>query len=211
MQIWNSRLIVYKTLRRLWSHHSWVVLYRSAESMLYSSNLGGYQIRPARPDDADGIRVALPNELVSRLSEHDKASLIAARFRSNMPCFVVEDNGRVIGGCWCPEISPGSQLVALAPDKGRLFEISRLYVSPEYRGKGIASALCDEVCLQMGAAGYDGGLSLVWYTRPASIRSHLNAGFTPVGEKNTWTIAGFRWIRYASHFREDGVLNRSPV
>lgn len=211
MQKWNGSLFAYKALKRLWSRQSWVVLYRSAESGQANDNQSGIRYRPATLDDAKGIREALPSELVGRFSEQAKASFITARFQSNMPCFVVEDRGRIIGGCWCPEIAPASQLAALSPEKGRLAEISRLYVSPDYRGKGIASALCEEVCGQMGAAGYDGVLSLVWYTRPASIRSHLKAGFTPVGEKNTWSIAGFRWTNFTPHVREDGMPGRSST
>ena len=96
------------------------------------------------------------------------------RLRSET-CFVVEADGRLIGSVFCVP-------------KGDAVHINRLAVAPEWRRRGIASALVEAAkahARRTGAARMTLGARIVLASNVALFRRH---GFVIVGEE---THAGF--------------------
>ncbi|WP_427902069.1 GNAT family N-acetyltransferase [Marinobacter panjinensis] len=130
--------------------------------------------------------------------------MVSERFKAKIPCILAINSlsGQVVGGCWCSEVAPRNILWGLMPEWGPVFEISTLFVDPGFRGKSLGSVLVEYACSTMRDRGFNACVSLVWYTRPASVKAHLKVGFKPVGEKVTMSILGVRRSRVHSGFRK---------
>ncbi|WP_420845076.1 GNAT family N-acetyltransferase [Marinobacter iranensis] len=135
------------------------------------------------------------------------------RFGAGVPCILAtdSDSSQVIGGCWCRKVTPGSMLWPLLPNRGVVFEISTLFVDPDYRGKNLGSILVEYACSMMKGRGFNGCVSLVWYTRPASVKAHLKIGFKPVGEKVTLSFLGVRRSHVHPGFRQERLPSTSKA
>jgi GNAT superfamily N-acetyltransferase len=199
------KLFLYRARNRLFSRRAWVVLCRSLEPYTERGIPDGIEVREASESDIEAIAEALPDELAGRLSRERRIASVSERFRARVPCIlaVESDSGQVVGGCWCRKVARGSMLWPLLPSQDVVFEISTLFVDPGYRGKHLGSVLVEYACSMMKGRGFNGCVSLVWYTRPASVKAHLKVGFKPVGEKVTLSFLGIRRSRVHPGFRQE--------
>jgi len=192
----------YRVTRRILSRQSWVILHRPTDAPSQSPPSSNYSIQRAEQADQVKIVDALPSELAGHLPATHRHNLVYGRFKAGIQCVVAKtSSGEVAGGCWCPPFLDFDALAKLGIVTDAAFEITTLFVEPAHRGTGIAAKLFDCACEIMREDGYSDCISLVWYSRPASINAHLKAGFEPIGEKNTYSVAGFRWTRYRSESR----------
>lgn len=207
------KLFLYRARNRLFSRRAWVVLYRPLEPDTETGIPDGIEVREASASDIEGIAEALPDELAGRLSREKRIVTVSERFRARAPCILaIESNsGQIVGGCWCRKVTRGSILWPLLPNRGVVFEISTLFVDPDYRGKRLGSVLVEYACSKMEGSGFNGCVSLVWYTRPASVKAHLKVGFKPVGEKVTLSLLGIRRARVHPVFRQERLPSISKV
>lgn len=188
------KLFLYRARNRLFSRRAWVVLYRPLALNTEAGIPEGIEVREASGSDIDAIARALPDELAGRLSHGKRVAMVSERFSAGVPCILAinSDSGRVVGGCWCRNLAPGNLLWPLLPNREAVFEISTLFVDPDCRGKNLGSVLVEYACNMMKGRDFSACVSLVWYTRPASVKAHLKVGFKPVGEKVTMSVLGFR-------------------
>lgn len=198
------KLFVYRARNRLFSRRAWVVLARPFVPNTEAGIPDGIELREASSSDIEAIARALPDELTGRLSLEQRRAMVSERFKAKIPCILAINThcGQVVGGCWCSEVSPRSSLRELLPEWGPVFEISTLFVDPGFRGKSLGSVLVESACSMMRERDFNACVSLIWYTRPASVKSHLKVGFKPVGEKVTISLLGVRRSRVHSGFRE---------
>lgn len=153
------------------------------------------ELKEAGIFDIPELIMALPNELVGHLPKTAIDSMVKQRFNLGIRCFIALFEGRIVGGCW----SPPSHTAKFLNIKNAA-EITTLFVTSEGRGQGIGTLLCRYVCTSLAKSGTSNCISLVWYSRPASIKAHLNAGFVPIGEKKTISLLGIRWSRFSTFF-----------
>lgn len=207
------KLFLYRARNRLFSRRAWVVLCRPLEPHAETRMPDGIEVREAGASDVEAIARALPDELAGRLSREKRIATVNGRFRAGIPCILAIDSesSQVIGGCWCRKVTPGSLLGPLLSNRGAVFEISTLFVDPDYRGRNLGSLLVEYACSMMKSKGFNGCVSLVWYTRPASIKAHLKVGFKPVGEKVTLSFLGIRRSQVHSWFRHERLPSISKV
>lgn len=207
------KLFLYRARNRLFSRRAWVVLCRPLELHTETGIPDGIEVREANGSDIEAIAKALPDELAGRLSSEKRIATVSERFKAGVPCILAinSGSGQVVGGCWCRKVTPGSMLWPLLPSGGVVFEISTLFVDPDCRGKSLGSVLVEYACSMMRDRGFNACVSLVWYTRPASVKAHLKVGFKPVGEKVTLSFLGIRRSHVHSGFRQERLLSMSKA
>lgn len=200
----SLKLFLYRAKNRLFSRRAWVVLFRSVEPSISTVVPEGIEIRKANENDIAAIANALPDELAGRLSREKRLTIVRNRFRMETPCILALESGsgQVVGGCWCRKLGAGSVLWQLISRRDAVFEISTLFVDPACRGKNLGAVLVGSASNMMRANDFKGCVSLVWYTRPASIKAHLKVGFHPIGEKNTYSILGVRWTKTSATIKK---------
>ncbi|PAU81210.1 hypothetical protein CK501_06525 [Halovibrio salipaludis] len=190
----HIRYLSNRALRRIFSYQRWLVLYSELKSKKGSDSSVPVELRRAEESDTAAIVAALPDELVGHLPREAVDNMVRSRFKNGVPCFLALAEGSVVGGCWCPT-SRTAQFFDLA----NAAEITTLFVAPPGRGRGIGTLLCRYASESLARAGRSYCVSLVWYSRPASVKAHLNAGFKPIGEKLTISLFGIRWSRYSAN------------
>lgn len=197
------QLFLYRAGRRLFSRQAWVVLSKSLDERSAEAVPEGIELKEAQECDIERIADALPDELAGRLTHEKRVAMVRSRFKAGVPCVIAVNSTRseVLGGCWCRPLARGHGLRALLPGWSNVFEVSTLFVTPEARGKSIGTVLMRRACSFMRENGFQGCVSLVWYTRQPSIKSHLKLGFQPVGEKVTASVLGFRKTWFRSQYR----------
>lgn len=196
-------LFLRRARRRLFSRQAWVVLHIPLPIDATQRNIESVSFREAKREDLEELAASLPDELAGHLTEARRMDLVTSRLNANIPCVVAVDDrsGKMVAGCWCTPLRDSSPINDLLQKPGRTFEISTLFVLPESRGSGIGSWLVAYACDSMYQMGYGACVSLVWYTRPASIKAHLKAGFQPIGEKMTVSLFGWRRTFYRKEYR----------
>jgi ribosomal protein S18 acetylase RimI-like enzyme len=132
------------------------------------------------PDDQDVRRLLIqlalddqqgydhPKETEAEIAA--RTGPVAPRFSGENRVFVARDGaGRVVGLCWCVLFDPGSGLEG---------EVAELYVAPEARGRGVATALVGEAKRLFVERGVT--FAVVW-THPANAAAlaiYRRHGFT---------------------------------
>lgn len=204
-------VFLYRARNRLFSMRSWVVLCRPLTPCIGAVAPDEIEVREASSVDIEAIAGALPDELAGRLSFEQRITMVKERFDAGIPCAVAinRDSGQVVGGCWCRKVASGSMLWPLLPSLDMAFEISTLFVDPDCRGKNLGSVVIEYACSMMRCRDFNTCVSLVWYSRPASIKAHLRVGFKPVGEKATLSVLGVRRSYVRSGFRQERLSSIS--
>lgn len=136
-------------------------------------------------DDLQDIVSTFPDELGSPTPAMPEAVLrdeIQSRFVSGIQCFVVRDRStnKLLGSVWLrdwyyPNILP------VEKRRQKACAISRLYIVPEARGRGLARALIQHLLIFAKQKGYVYAFSLVTPKRVFSLRAMIRAGFTILG------------------------------
>jgi predicted N-acetyltransferase YhbS len=116
------------------------------------------QVRPARPDDRAAIRevsLAAFGQYATIMTPdhwaHYREHLLETLAATDAPFFVAELGGEIVGSV---RLVPPKAMDATSARPGDAWpEVSILAVSPQVRGKGIASALLDECMRQARAMG----------------------------------------------------------
>ena len=210
------RYVMRRLLKRLYSRQAWVVLQRKLHSPIgRHAPPESLQFGEVTQSELSDLAHSLPFELAGDLTEQQRLSLVKDRYRAGIPCFVVKDKASeaIAAGCWAKPLDDLSPLYRVVEPGCNAFEISRLFVSPDFRGKRLAVSILEEACSQMFQKGYSRAVSLIWYSRIPSIKAHLASGFEPVGQKVTWSLLGFRWTTYRKYGPEhlSAKLNRVLV
>jgi ribosomal protein S18 acetylase RimI-like enzyme len=194
------RIFLYKARKRLFNIDRWVILLHHLDGITSENNsIDSITIMDACNNDALSIIDALPDELVGNMTPDAIKHMVIQRIKSGIPCWLAKKDGAILGGCWV-YTSGLNRFVKenIDIDIGKSGELTTLFVVPHARNMGIGKKLCQHVCSSLFSKKWDSAISLVWYSRQASIHAHLKTGFKPVGEKRTYSFLGFRWSRYLS-------------
>ncbi len=123
------------------------------------------------------VQLAMDEEAAYDHPSHSREAIaattgpISPKFNGENHVFVARDEvNEAVGVIWCVLFDPGTGLEG---------EIAELYVKPEARGKGIATALCFEAKDLFRRR--EVTFACVW-TRddnPAALKAYRNAGFAP--------------------------------
>ncbi|MGC2191639.1 MAG: GNAT family N-acetyltransferase [Candidatus Dormiibacterota bacterium] len=87
--------------------------------------------------------------------------------------FAAKDGGRIVGFCWCLLFDPGTGLEG---------EVAELFVTPDARGRGVASKLVEEAVALFAKNRVT--FACVWTreSNPAAISAYRRAGFGPTDQ-----------------------------
>lgn len=200
-------LFLYRVRKRFFSRQAWVVLCKCLDKSDIRTTPEGIEVREAQEGDLASIAYALPKELAGRLSAEKRLAMVMSRYKAGTRCLIAvnKQTAEVLGGCWCRPLAVEHALRPLLPDWPGVFEISTLFVAPEARGNSVGSVLVSRACNVMAESGFQGCVSLVWYTRPASVKSHLKLRFRPVGEKVTASYLGYRKTWFSKDYRKQAL------
>lgn len=134
-------------------------------------------IRDARPEDAESI-ASIFNEAVLNTTAiwmddvvdiADRQDWIAAREARGYPVLVATEGGRVLGYASFGDFRPYGGYRDTVENS--------IYVHPDARGKGVASALLDALIDRARALGKHVVVAGITANNEASIRLHERAGF----------------------------------
>ena len=93
--------------------------------------------------------------------------------------------------CVCPAHKSKHKLVSILKLKNTDYWAVDAYIHPEYRGKGINSAIASEFLAQAKREGYKRGYGAISFNNNASRRSYAIIGEKEIGVFTTLTIMGF--------------------
>lgn len=134
----------------------------------------------ADPSSLDRIMAAWPEEFGGTVTRGLARRKMARRFENGDPCLISERDGQVDGVVWCV---PWEFDDELRPTKSRsdAFEICNLFVTPQYRGKGVGRQLLFQSLSLMAARGKRVAYSRVLPERRASAALFMRSGFRLLG------------------------------
>ena len=151
-------------------------------------------IRDATPDDVAGL-LAIHNEAVltttaiwdeDEVDLADRAAWLEHRLGAGFPVLVAEIDGAVVGyasyGPWRPKTG-----------YRRTVENS-LYVLASHHGRGLGSALLDELLVRARAAGLHRMIAMIESSNELSVDLHARRDFRIVGELSQVGIKFGRWL-----------------
>jgi len=201
------QFFLYRARNRLFSQQDWVVLCKLLDGNEVRTAADCIDVKEVNESDLERVADALPDELAGRLTDERQLAMVRSRFKAGVPCVIAFNTktSEILGGCWCRPLANEHALRSLIPNWSSVFEISTLFVTPEARGKRIGAVLINRACSLMKGKGVQGCVSLVWYTRSPSIKSHLKLGFRPVGEKVTASVIGFRKTWFRAQYRSKAL------
>ena len=144
-------------------------------------------IRIAQEKDIPGIILLLkqvgqvhhdirPDIFRERCQKYDETALAQLLKNENRPIFIADEDGQVLGYCFCILRSFAGESVMT--DRRELY-IDDLCVDESRRGQGIAKALYRHVTDFAKAAGCDFITLNVWSGNDGAMKFYENAGLTP--------------------------------
>ncbi|MCU1489635.1 MAG: sortase-like acyltransferase [Acidimicrobiaceae bacterium] len=145
-----------------------------------TGSVGPMQIRLARPDDGEALRVIYNREvlnstvtfdLVARTSEEQEMWM--AEHSGVYPIVVADDGGQAVGFASLSPFRPRPAYATTVEDS--------VYVADSHRGQGVGKALLLEVVELAGAHGFHSVIGRVVGHHEASIGLHRACGFELVG------------------------------
>ena len=161
-------------------------------------------IRPATPDDLDSVWAIYAHHVLKGLASFEEAppSLdeIARRHRdvtsSGLPWIVAQYGDSIAGYGYCSLYRTRSAYRYTLEDS--------VYVRPDMHGRGIGSAILDELIQRCEALGYRQIIAVIGDSaNAASINLHAAAGFLRTG---TLRSVGFKFGRWV-----DSVIMQRPL
>lgn len=134
-------------------------------------------IRAAAPADARAIAgVYAPYVLDTAITFEEVAPEppeVAARMAAGLPWLVADDDGGVVAYAYASPHRPRSSY--------RWSVDVSVYVAPGAQGRGLGTALYDELLPLVAALGYVSAYAGITLPNEASVRLHERHGFQPVG------------------------------
>jgi L-amino acid N-acyltransferase YncA len=118
------------------------------------------------------------------------------------PFIVIEDGGRVAGYAYATRIRERAAYAWTAEDS--------LYVHPDRCGKGMGTALLEELCRRAEECGFRQMIGVIGGAAPASIRVHARCGFREVGRAYGVGWKHGRWLDNVYMQRALGKGSREP-
>lgn len=194
--------LLYKAKRRLFSRQLWVIMERDLNNMdIERSSFDGFEFSEAQESNLSELSGSLPAEFAGSLTDLQRLAMVKSRHRAGVHCVIARDrrSKSIAAACWCRPLTVSSPLDVFVSGDRKAFEVSRLFVSADYRGMSLGTIMINAACHLMHDKKFESAISLIWYTRVPSIRAHLSANFQPVGEKVTWSVLGLRWTSYSNH------------
>ena len=162
------------------------------------------EIRPATPDDLAAVQAIYAHHVLKGLASFEEVppprEEIARRYREvtgqGLPWIIAQYGDRIAGYGYCALYRSRSAYRYSLEDS--------IYVHHEMHGRGIGSALLDELIGRCEALGYRQLIAVIGDSaNAASIRLHAAAGFLRAG---TLRSAGFKFDRWV-----DSVIMQRPL
>ena len=164
-------------------------------------------IRLARPEDAAALTAAMRRLFVASYAHSADAANVekfcATNYRPELQAgeiadpglatLIVEDGGEWAGYAQLRYVSPPPVAVA-AQSPG---ELKRIYFDPRWHGRGVASALMDEIKRRARERGADALWLYVWQQAPRAIGFYEKSGFR---------ICGTSVFMVGTHATDDWVM-----
>lgn len=161
-------------------------------------------VLPTSPNDAVGIRPAVPGDI------HGIADL-CYRFAAESPPFLLNHEQALMEATylvmnhlvWVHAVATGRQtrissMVAFTRNSDRVATITKVYTHPDFRGQGIAEKLVRHVCIQLLSTGNLGAIALFVGVDNRAANVYHRVGFVglvpnaaPVPGVETWIEIGF--------------------
>lgn len=131
------------------------------------------------------------------------AERVAARLGSGAEAWVARDGAATAFGCWCfkqqtPTIAMPDGWLPLAPDTACIEDV---FTTPEYRGRGIASAAFRTIAAALYDEGARALIAKVEVDNVGSRRAFERAGFTPSASMSFIRVV--RWKRMTLSITND--------
>ena len=167
-------------------------------------------IRDARESDSAAVAAIYAHHVMHGTATYDLEAPPAAEHEAKRlnitahgwPYIVAEEDGVVAGYAYAAQIRERSGYAWTAEDS--------LYVHPEMTGKGVGTALLEELCSRAEACGFRQMIGVIGGAEPASIRVHARCGFREVGRAYGVGWKHGRWLDNVLMQRALGKGSREP-
>ena len=138
------------------------------------------------------IAQLMPREAGSKAGVRDVNSDSSGPENSSGVAQAVGDDKKIIGYvCVCPANKSSHRIVSLLKLKDTDYWAVDAYIHPDYRGKGINSAIASKFLAQAKSEGYQRGYGTILFNNYASRRAYALIGEKEIGLFTTITIMGF--------------------
>jgi ribosomal protein S18 acetylase RimI-like enzyme len=138
-----------------------------------------------------GIELLAPRDVDDYLAFRPESARerILDRLRAGQACFVARHEGSVVSACWATTQPAWSEYLAceIAVAAGEVFMFDA-FTQSEYRGRGIAPALCAQQLIHYAQAGLCRATRAVLPENVPAWRAHAKAGFRPYAVIRTLRI-----------------------
>ena len=167
-------------------------------------------IRDARDSDAAALAAIYAHHVLHGTATYDLeppgAEEIANKVRhvqaAGWPFIVIEEDHEIAGYAYATQLRDRAAYAWTAEDS--------LYVHPERRGKGVGTALLENLCHRAEAVGFRQMIGVIGGAEPASIRVHARCGFREVGRAYGVGWKHGRWLDNVYMQRALGKGSREP-
>ena len=154
-------------------------------------------VRPAEVDDLPAILAIYSHAVLNSTATADEEPQpLAQRLawwqvheRENMPIFVAEIDGEVVGWSSLSRFHPRVAYRFTAEDS--------IYIAEEHRGRGLGRALLSPLMARAQTLGLHAVVALITADNAASIALHQRFGFEPVGRLPQVLRKFGRWLDLA--------------
>ena len=167
-------------------------------------------IRDARESDSAAIAAIYAHHVLHGTATYDVEPPTPEEIVANLgsitgrgwPFIVAEEAGIVAGYAYASRLRERAAYAWTAEDS--------LYVHPDQVGKGVGTALLQELCRRAEACGFRQMIGVIGGGEPASIRVHARCGFREVGRAYGVGWKHGRWLDNVYMQRALGKGSRAP-
>jgi GNAT superfamily N-acetyltransferase len=185
---WRSALI-FLTLPVFEYHHAYAYRRSLAEPIKVRPVDGDLTLRSATPDDRQLFETIFPKFRIKRLIEKMEAGEM---------CVIAIHQDRIIGTCWAGFANGPSvrdTALSIKADEAYLWGAFTL---PEFRSRGVVSALANKLMIWLQEHGYAGAYQVINRGNASSRKVAQKIGSDPVGEVLSVRLFKWKYKRYTS-------------
>jgi phosphinothricin acetyltransferase len=152
------------------------------------------EIRNAKPADAGGVAAIYGHHVLYGTASYDLVPPPVEDIRAKIewvtaagwPFLVAEQDGLVVGYAYATQFRDRDAYRFTAEDS--------IYVHPEWMGRGVGSALLNELIDRSVAFGFRTIIAVIGGAEPGSIALHAKRGFREVGRLSAVGWKHERWL-----------------